>query len=165
MKLDYIEGNDMIKQIEKGSLSHKFLSLIFDKYEAERGINICDVPWRTLKQLILCIVVCMAIVFLVATLVGLIIALLSAVLSIWVVPSWLHCGFPMYGTVFWCAVWLGLLIYGLIETYEGNIPILPTWLKKREEEPSPPSLISIWWKSFKEKTCVKIVVSDNVEEV
>jgi hypothetical protein len=41
---------------------------------------------------------------------------------------------------------------------------MPTWLKKHEEEPKPPSLIYIWWKSFKEKTCVKIVVADNVKE-
>lgn len=34
----------MIKQIKPNSLSHKFLSLIFEEYEVERGINICDVP-------------------------------------------------------------------------------------------------------------------------
>jgi hypothetical protein len=41
----------MIKQIKPNSLSHKFLSLIFEEYEIRRGINICDVPWRALRCL------------------------------------------------------------------------------------------------------------------
>lgn len=154
----------MIKQIKPNSLSHKFLSLIFEDYEVDSGINICDVPWRALKQLILCVTLCVAVGFIVAALLGGIVALLSAVLAIWTVPTWLHYGFPMYGAVLWFMVCLGGLLYGLTEAYKGNIPILPAWIKQQDEEPSPPSLISIWWKSFKEKTCVKIVVADNLEE-
>ena len=43
----------MIKQIKPNSLSHKFLSLIFEKSEIRNGINICDVPWRALRELLL----------------------------------------------------------------------------------------------------------------
>jgi hypothetical protein len=98
----------MIKQIKPNSLSHKFLSLIFESWEVDQGINICDVPWRALKQLILCIVVGLAIGLVVAAVIGLIVAFLSAILAIWVVPSWLHYGFPMYGIGLW-----GVLCFGI----------------------------------------------------
>ena len=71
----------MIKQIKPNSLSHKFLSLIFEKHEIRRGINICDVPWRALKQLTLVLlmtfVVLSAFMALVLYVVGVILAILS----------------------------------------------------------------------------------------
>ena len=160
MKLDYIEGNDMIKQIEKGSLSHKFLSLIFEPYEVRDGINICDVPWRVLKKLAACIVLCLTIGFCIVALLRFIIAMLSTILAILVVPSWLHFGFPMFGVVIWGMLCFVILFFVIVETFEGNIPIMPAWLNGKDKEPNPPSLVSIWWKSFKEKTCVKIIVGE-----
>ncbi len=150
----------MIKQIKPNSLSHKFLSLIFEPWEVDQGINICDVPWRALKQLITAIAISLAIGLVVAAVVGFIVALLSAILAIWIIPSWLHFGFPMYGVAGWWVLGFGILCFVAVETFEGNIPILPTWLKKSVEDTSPPPLLSIWWKSFKEKTCVKIVVAE-----
>lgn len=154
----------MIKQIKPNSLSHKLLSLIFEEYEICDGINICDVPWRALNQLLIFLVVvafCTALaVFLLSYLVGVVLMVLSPLFQYNL--FWANLSGWAYMMSY---VWLfTVLISALILRSEGEITFFPTWLKKpttdEEEEESPPSLLSIWWKSFKEKTCVKIVVAE-----
>lgn len=153
----------MIKQIKPNSLSHKFLGLIFYKSEIRNGINICDVPWRLLRNTSAIIAASMAIV----GMLFIFICMLSVIPAIWVIPSWWPYSFVEIGWGMWIAMFVGIFTYFVTEVYDTLFPpkgkpIKPS--KYKEQEPSPPSLIPLWWKSFKEKTCVKIVVADNLEE-
>ena len=148
----------MIKQIKPNSLSHKFLSLIFEKHEIRRGINICDVPWRALKKLSLFLTLSVACTIIAGLVLVCVLSLLFAIAGVWYVPVWAY-KFTEFGLMSWITVFVCILLYILQEICEGSVTLLPSYLKKESSaNSSPPSLISIWWKSFKEKTCVKIVV-------
>lgn len=151
----------MIKQIKPNSLSHKFLSLIFEKHEIRHGINICDIPWRALKQLLTFVIVggvCLAgTVAILAVALGIVLAFLSPFLQY----SVMFAELAGIGWVYACMIVVSLAIASVIIWFTGDIELLPAYLKKQSsDKPSPPSLISIWWKSFKEKICVKIVIGE-----
>lgn len=149
----------MIKQIKPHSLSHKFLSLIFEKHEIRRGINICDVPWRALKQLITFMIVSAVCIVGAVTLLTMALGVVLAFLSPFFQYSVKFAELAGVCWVFACMIVFSLAIAFVIIWFTGDIELLPAYLKKQSsDKPSPPSLISIWWKSFKEKTCVKIVV-------
>ena len=150
----------MIKQIKPNSLSHKFLSLIFEKHEIRRGINICDVPWRALKQLVFVTVVTVLL-----TLLASLVVLYTVGFVLMLFSPFFQYSLPFVALIklTWCfsVAMVGISsIMAPIICFSEGWPIMPKWLKKKSSDkpPSPPSLISIWWKSFKEKTCVKIVV-------
>ena len=84
--------------------------------------------------------------------------------SLWACCEWIDgrwVGRGMNETLEQCYEAEGLEVYDTLFPPKDK-PIKPS--KYKEQEPSPPSLIPLWWKSFKEKTCVKIVVADDVEE-
>lgn len=151
----------MIKQIKPNSLSHKFLSLIFEDHEIRHGVNICDVPWRALKMFVLAVVV--AVLLTIAT--GMVITYVVGVVLALLAPFFQYnlffahvAGIGLVATGFIAA---GLLAVSFTEYSHGEIPLLPTYIKKATpKEPSPPSVLSLWWTSFKEKTCFKIVVGE-----
>ncbi len=150
----------MIKQIKPDSLSHKFLSLIFERNEIRRGINICDVPWRALKQLLLFLVV----VGLCTAATGLLLSYLVGVVLMVLSPFFQYNLFwANLSVIGYAGSCLFVVVAGImapIAWVVGDIPFKPTWFRESVEEESPPSLLSIWWKSFREKTCVKIVVEE-----
>ena len=154
----------MIKQIKPNSLSHKFLSLIFEKHEIRHGINICDVPWRALKQLINFVIVGGICIVCASMLLGMALGIVLAFLSPFFQYSVKFAELAGMAWVFACLVLVSLAAASFILWLSGDIELLPKYLKKNtsDKPSSPPSLISIWWKSFKEKTCVKIVVEDKV---
>lgn len=154
----------MIKQIKPNSLSHKFLSLIFEKHEIRRGINICDVPWRALKQLITFMIVSAVCIVCAVTLLTMALGVVLAFLSPFFQYSVKFAELAGMAWVFACMVLVSLAAASFILWLTGDIELLPKYLKKNtsDKPSSPPSLISIWWKSFKEKTCVKFVVEDKV---
>ncbi len=151
----------MIKQIKPHSLSHKFLNLIFEKHEIRHGINICDVPWRILGRLG---GIAGAILFILGVL--LILSwMLSAVAAIWVIPSWWPYQFVEVGCITWLGIGGAYIAFKIGDVLERlfpskDKPLPPHKPKKSSANSSPPSLLSIWWKSLKEKTCVKIVVGE-----
>ncbi len=149
----------MIKQIKPGSLSHKFLELLYDDRDLERGVNVCEVFWTFLGKATLTLLVGGLILFiglvLLAYVVGVILVLLAPFFQYSQTLATLVEGA-------WVASWIFLIsvaVTTVILTCQGETPVLPTWLKKGVEDTSPPSLLAIWWTSVKEKTCVKIVVS------
>ncbi len=150
----------MIKQIKPGSLSHKFLELLYDDRQLRRGVNVCEVFWTFLGKATLTLLVGGLIIFIVlgvlVFVVGLVLALLAPFFQ-----------YPLYLAEFASIAWaLSCVFLATIAATtvflacQGEIPVLPTWLKKGVEDTSPPSLLSIWWTSVKEKTCVKIVIGD-----
>ncbi len=150
----------MIKQIKPGSLSHKFLELLYDDRQLRRGVNVCEVFWTFLGKATLTLLVGGLILFIgigvLVFVVGLVLALLSPFFQyspLMASLAWNCWGFACV-LLFFCAA--GTIIAAIL----GEIPVLPTWLKKDVEDTSPPSLLSIWWTSIKEKTCVKIVIGD-----
>ena len=148
----------MIKQIKPNSLSHKFLSLIFYKSEIRNGINICDVPWRLLRNTSAIIAASMAIV----GMLFIFICAFSVIPAIWIIPSWWPYSFVEIGWGMWIAMFVGIFAYFVAEVYDTLFPSKGKPIKpsKDEKQEEPPSLLSIWWKSFKEKACVKIVVEE-----
>lgn len=152
----------MIKQIKPNSLSHKFLSLIFEKHEIRHGINICDVPWRALRQLLTFVGASAARIVCATALLAMALGVVLAFLSPFFQYSVKLAELAGMGWVFACVMLFGVAVISFIIWCTGDIELLPAYLKKASSDkpPSPPSLISIWWKSFKEKTCVKIVVGE-----
>ncbi len=149
----------MIKQIKPGSLSHKFLKLLYDDWDLECGVNVCGVFWRSLLGLVFGVgLLCFS-----AFVAYIVYSILIFVVSFFYLPSWVTGDEIMVGYV-WC--WLILAFcfaYSLLE-HEVSIPTYPTWWKKTDKLAldTRPSLLSVWYTSVKEKTCVKIVVkSDN----
>lgn len=151
----------MTKQIKPNSLSHKFLSLIFEDYEIQHGINICDVPWRALKMLVMTVVSTVAILMFVGMVVGYAVGVVLALLSPFFQYNYFFAtlaGLSLVSSVAGAALYF---IISIVECSHGNIPLLPSYVKKATpKEPSPPSVLSLWWTSFKEKTCFKIVVGE-----
>ena len=151
----------MIKQIKPNSLSHKFLSLIFEDYEIRHGINICDVPWRALKQLVIVIIVTVLLTIAAGMAITYVVGVTLALLAPFLHYNLFFANIAMLGL----AMSMILLPIGAIVALSactvGDIPLLPTYIKKAiPKEPSPPSVLSLWWTSFKEKTCFKIVVGE-----
>jgi hypothetical protein len=151
----------MIKQIKPGSLSHKFLKLLYDDWDLERGVNVCEVFWTFLGKATLTLLVGGLLLFLglgvLVFVVGLVLALLAPFFQY--SPLMANLAWSCWG--FACMMLLFSAAGSLLLAIQGEMPVLPTWWKKPEEDTSPPSLLSIWWASVKEKTCVKIVVSSD----
>lgn len=149
----------MIKQIKPNSLSHKFLNLIFEKHEIRHGINICDVPWRALKQLVFVIVVAVLLTIAAGMAITYVVGVVLALLAPFFQYNLFFAHVAGIGVVTTGFVAAGLLAASFTQYSDGDIPLLPTYIKKATpKEPSPPSVLSLWWTSFKEKTCFKIVV-------
>lgn len=149
----------MTKQIKPNSLSHKFLSLIFEDYEIRHGINICDVPWRALKQLVLVIIVTVLLTIAAGMAITYVVGVMLALLAPFFQYNLFFANVAGIGVVTTGFIAAGLLVVSFIEYFNGDIQLLPTYIKKAApKEPSPPSVLSLWWTSFKEKTCFKIVV-------
>lgn len=149
----------MIKQIKPNSLSHKFLSLIFEKHEIRHGINICDVPWRALKTLVFAIVITFLLTIAAGMAITYVVGVVLALLAPFFQYNLFFANVAAIGLVCTAALVVLAVGVGFTECSNGNIPLLPTYIKKATpKEPSPPSILSLWWASFKEKTCFKIVV-------
>lgn len=151
----------MIKQIKPNSLSHKFLSLIFEDYEIRHGINICDVPWRALKQLVLVIVVTVLLAIAAGMAITYVVVVVLALLAPFFQYNLFFASLAMAGLAMIMIILPIGVIVALSACTVGDIPLLPSYIKKATpKEPSPPSVLSLWWTSFKEKTCFKIVVEE-----
>lgn len=149
----------MTKQIKPNSLSHKFLSLIFEDYEIRRGINICDVPWRALKQLVIVIIVAVLLTIAAGMAITYVVGVVLALLSPFLHYNLFFANVAGIGVVATSFIVASLLVVSFTEYFNGDIPLLPTYIKKATpKEPSPTSVLSLWWTSLKEKTCFKIVV-------
>lgn len=150
----------MIKQIKPNSPSHKFLSLIFEAREIRKGINICDVPWRLLSYgLGVCAVVGFVLLIIFVAL-----CMLSVLWKIFFDASWIPVDFIGIGIFCYVMALLGILLHWFESLCAWSFPFKDKPIERSErdedKEPTSSSLISIWWKSFKEKACVKIVVEE-----
>ncbi len=145
----------MIKSITPDSLSHKFLRLLFSRRELAKGITVCDIPFRLLYTIMEGFAICTVAAGALLILFSILLALLAPFFQYnFVLATLANVGF--------CTSVLTLILLFLLaitSARAGWIPILPTWLTNKHQDKEP-SLLTVWWRSFKDKTCVKIVIGD-----